>query len=534
VGAPLVILPAVDIHKNPRVVHLYFDDPLRVFSEERPAPNIALEFHYLGKHRPIQQDRVAANTLVQREYDLRPRPPILLNEPVKRRCPDKRLVSEHNKSCLDLRTQRAEPGPQRTRHPRFVFRIHHDPQRPRNLSRKLLPNRLRRCAQHNHQLIHAGRADMGHRLPQHCTLAQPQQLLRFTHACRLSGRQNHRSNSRITLASHIKPFQCTLGLMKAIQIQQTGGPDVLNYTDVPVPTPKAGEVLVKVAASGVNFIDIYYREGRYKTDLPFIVGQEGGGTVESVGPGVTGFAPGDRVAWCMILGSYADYAIVPVDQLVPVPAHLDLKLAAAVILQGMTAHYLVRSTFPLKSGDTALVHAAAGGTGLLLTQMASQIGARVIATVSTEEKAALARQAGATEIIFYTQADFESETKRLTGNRGVDVVYDSVGKTTFEKSLNTLRPRGMMVLFGGASGAVPPFDLIELSTKGSLYVTRPTLKHYTLTRDELLARAADVLKAVDSGKLKVRMEHTYPLRDARQAQLDLAGRKTTGKLLLIP
>jgi NADPH2:quinone reductase len=322
--------------------------------------------------------------------------------------------------------------------------------------------------------------------------------------------------------------------MKAIQIQQTGGPEVLNYSDVPVPTPKAGEVLVKVGASGVNFIDIYYREGRYKIDLPFVDGQEGAGTVESIGAGVTGFAPGDRVAWCMILGSYAEYAIVPADRLVPVPAHLGFKLAAAVILQGMTAHYLVHSTFPLKSGDTALIHAAAGGTGLLLTQMASQIGARVIATVSTEEKAALARAAGAADIIFYTQTDFESETKRLTGGRGVDVVYDSVGKTTFEKSLNTLRPRGMMVLFGGASGAVPPFDLIELSTKGSLYVTRPTLKHYTHTRDEFLTRSGDVLKAVDSGKLKVRMEHTYPLRDARQAHIDLAARKTTGKLLLIP
>jgi NADPH2:quinone reductase len=322
--------------------------------------------------------------------------------------------------------------------------------------------------------------------------------------------------------------------MKAIQIQQTGGPEVLNFTDVPVPTPKPGEVLVKVAASGVNFIDIYYREGRYKTDLPFIDGQEGAGTVESIGPGVTGFAPGEHVAWCMVLGSYAEYAIVPADRLVPVPAHLDLKLAAAVLLQGMTAHYLVQSTFPLKSGDIALIHAAAGGTGLLLTQIASQIGARVIATVSTEEKAALARAAGAHDIILYTQSDFESETKRLTEGRGVDVVYDSVGKTTFEKSLNVLRPRGMLVLFGGASGAVPPFDLIELSTKGSLYVTRPTLKHYILTRDELLARAEDVLKSVDSGKLRVRMEHTYPLSDARQAQLDLAGRKTTGKLLLIP
>ena len=322
--------------------------------------------------------------------------------------------------------------------------------------------------------------------------------------------------------------------MKAIQIQQTGGPEVLTYTDVPIPTPGPGEVLVKVHASGVNFIDIYYREGRYKTALPFIDGQEAAGIVQATGPGVTGFAPGDPVAWCNILGTYAEYAAVPSDRLVPVPPHLDLKLAAAVILQGMTAHYLSHSTFPLKAGDTALIHAAAGGTGLLLTQMASQIGARVIATVSTEEKAALARAAGAHDIILYTHSDFEAETKRLTSGRGVDVVYDSVGKTTFEKSLNVLRPRGMMVLFGGSSGAVPPFDLIELSTKGSLFVTRPTLKHYVLTREDLLARAEDVLKAVDTGKLKVRAEHTYPLSEALQAQIDIAGRKTTGKLLLIP
>jgi len=322
--------------------------------------------------------------------------------------------------------------------------------------------------------------------------------------------------------------------MKAIQITQTGGPEVLTLTELPIPTPGPGEVLVKIAASGVNFIDIYYREGRYKSALPFIDGQEAAGTVDALGPDVTGFSPGDPVAWCNILGTYAEYAVVTADRVVPVPRHLDLKLAAAVILQGMTAHYLSHSTFPLKAGDTALIHAAAGGTGLLLTQMASQIGARVIATVSTEEKAALARQAGAHDIILYTQSDFEAETKRLTGGRGVDVVYDSVGKTTFEKSLNVLRPRGMMVLFGGSSGAVPPFDLIELSTKGSLFVTRPTLKHYILTRDALLARAKDVLDAVEAGKLKVRMEHVYPLSQAAQAQLDIAGRKTTGKLLLIP
>jgi NADPH2:quinone reductase len=322
--------------------------------------------------------------------------------------------------------------------------------------------------------------------------------------------------------------------MKAIQIQQTGGPEVLTLADIPVPTLKAGEALVKVRASGINFIDVYYREGRYKTELPFIDGQEGAGIVEAVGEGVSEFKPGDAVVWCHVLGSYAEYAAVPLAMLVHVPQNLDLKLAAAVMLQGMTAHYLAHSTFPLKSGDTALVHAAAGGTGLLLTQMASQAGARVIATVSTEEKANLAREAGAAEVILYTQADFEAETKKLTDGRGVDVVYDSVGRTTFDKSLNVLRPRGMMVLYGGSSGPVPPFDLIGLSTRGSLFVTRPTLKHYTLTRDELLARAGAVLAAVEAGNLKVRMEHTYPLSEARQAHLDLEGRKTTGKLLLIP
>jgi NADPH:quinone reductase len=322
--------------------------------------------------------------------------------------------------------------------------------------------------------------------------------------------------------------------MKAIQIQQTGGPEVLNLVDLTVPTPGPGEVLVKIHASGINFIDIYYREGRYKTELPFIDGQEGAGIVEAVGGGVTDFKPGDPVAWCHIMGSYAEYSVVPAAMLIHVPPHLDLKLAAAVILQGMTAHYLAHSTFPLKSEDTALVHAAAGGVGLLLTQIATQAGTRVIGTVSTEEKAKLAREAGAAEVILYTQVDFEAETKKLTDGRGVYVVYDSVGKTTFDKSLNVLRPRGMMVLYGGSSGPVPPFDLIGLSTKGSLFITRPTLKHYTLTRDELLTRAGAVLDAVAAGTLKVRMEHTYPLSEARQAHIELESRKTTGKLLLIP
>lgn len=320
--------------------------------------------------------------------------------------------------------------------------------------------------------------------------------------------------------------------MKAIQIRQTGGPEVLTLVDLPVPKPGAGEALVKVRASGVNFIDVYYREGRYKTDLPFIDGQEGAGVVEQVGSGVTDVKLGDAVAWCNVLGSYAEYAVVAADRLIKVPAGIDLKLAAAVLLQGMTAHYLSHSTFPLKSGDTALVHAAAGGVGLLLTQMAAHAGTRVLATVSTAEKEKLARDAGAADVIRYTEADFENETKRLTGGRGVDVVYDSVGRTTFEKSLNCLRPRGLLALYGGSSGAVPPFDLIELSKRGSLFITRPTLKDYTSTREELLSRANDVLRSVQAGKLKVRMKHIYPLAEVQQAHRDLEGRKTTGKLLL--
>jgi NADPH:quinone reductase len=322
--------------------------------------------------------------------------------------------------------------------------------------------------------------------------------------------------------------------MKAIQVRETGGPEVLKLEDVAQPHPGPGEVLVRVHASGVNFIDVYFREGRYKAELPFIDGQEGAGLVETVGSGVTGFATGDAVAWCGTLGSYAEYAVVPAAKLVHVPAGLDLKLAAAVMLQGMTAHYLSHSTYPLKKGETALVHAAAGGVGLLLTQMAAQIGARVIATVSTEEKASLAQAAGAAEVILYTKSDFEVETKRMTSGQGVDVVYDSVGKTTFDKSLNCLRPRGLLALFGGSSGAVPPFDLIQLSAKGSLFITRPSLHHYLRDRAELEWRAGEVLGAAQVGKLHVRMEHTYALADAAQAHRELESRKTTGKLLLIP
>jgi len=308
----------------------------------------------------------------------------------------------------------------------------------------------------------------------------------------------------------------------------------LTAADLPVPVPSSGQVLIKIAATGVNFIEIYFREGRYKAPLPLIPGSEAAGTVEAIGDGVTGFAVGDRVASTSVMGSYAEYALVPASQLVHIPAELDLKLAAAVILQGMTAHYLSHSTYPLKAGDTALIHAAAGGTGQLLVQMAHARGARVLATVSTEAKAELAREAGADEVILYTEADFEAETKRHTDGRGVDVVYDSVGKTTFEKSLNCLRPRGMMVLFGGSSGAVPPFDLIQLSTRGSLFVTRPTLKDYIATRADLEWRADDVFKGVATGRLKVRSEHQYPLAEAAQAQIDIAARSTTGKLLLLP
>ena len=280
--------------------------------------------------------------------------------------------------------------------------------------------------------------------------------------------------------------------MKAIQVKRTGGPEVLELADLAVPEAKGNEAVVKIAASGVNFIDVYYREGRYKAVLPFVPGQEGAGQITSVGPDVKQLKVGDRVAYTAIMGSYAEYATVPEDRLVKIPRGVNYQQAAAAMLQGMTAHYLSHDTYPLKKSETALVHAAAGGVGLLLVQMAKNIGARVIGTVSTEEKAKLAREAGADEIILYTQSDFEIETRKLTDGHGVDVVYDSVGKTTFEKGLNVLRPRGCMVLFGGSSGAVPPFDLIQLSQKGSLYVTRPTLAHYIATREDLERRSSDV------------------------------------------
>jgi NADPH2:quinone reductase len=322
--------------------------------------------------------------------------------------------------------------------------------------------------------------------------------------------------------------------MKAIQVKLPGGPDVLELVDLPIPQPKSNEAVVKSAASGVNFIDVYLREGRYKAPLPFVAGQEGAGTVTAIGSDVKLVKPGDRVAWSGILGSYAEYVAAPVEGLVPVPQNVADQSAAAAMLQGMTAHYLCYDTYALKPGETALIHAAAGGVGLLLVQMAHNLGARVIGTVSTEEKAKLARQAGADEVILYTQADFEAETKRLTGGKGVDVVYDGVGKATFEKSLNVLRPRGMLVLYGASSGPVPPVDPMTLSQKGSLYMARTNLAHFTATRDELLLRSGAVFRMIGEGKLKLRIAHLYKLEEAQQAHRDLEGRKTTGKLLLIP
>jgi NADPH2:quinone reductase len=322
--------------------------------------------------------------------------------------------------------------------------------------------------------------------------------------------------------------------MKAIQVKQTGGPEALIVADLPIPEPKPNEAVVKLSAAGVNFIDVYFREGRYKTALPFVPGQEGAGVVTAVGSEVKSIQSGDRVAWSGQLGAYAEYAAIPADRLVSIPAGVSDQQAASAMLQGMTAHYLSHDTYPLKRGETALVHAAAGGVGLLLVQMAHNIGARVIATVSTDAKAKLAREAGAHDIILYTQQDFEAETRRLTDGKGVDVVYDSVGKTTFEKGLNILRSRGMMVLFGGSSGAVPLFDPIVLSQKGSLYLTRPTLANYTASREELVDRSAAVFAMIAGGKLKLRIEHTYSLAEAQKAHRDLEGRKTTGKLLLIP
>jgi NADPH:quinone reductase len=324
--------------------------------------------------------------------------------------------------------------------------------------------------------------------------------------------------------------------MKAIQIAQTGGPEVLTLRELPTPIPGSGQALIQIEACGVNFIDTYLREGRYPAQLPFIPGQEAAGVVVALGPD-TASSPvkvGDRVAYAHILGAYAQFAVAPVSRLIAVPDGITSEQAAAALLQGMTAHYLSHSTYAIQRGDSILIHAGAGGVGLLLIQMAKRLGARIFTTVSTEEKAALAREAGADETILYTREDFTKRVRELTNGEGIPVVYDSVGKTTFDGSLACLRPRGLMALYGGSSGAVPPFDLIKLSTMGSLYVTRPTLKDYTLTRAELEQRAGDVLRWIGDGSLKLRLEHTYPLADAAQAHRDLEGRKTTGKVLLIP
>jgi NADPH:quinone reductase len=322
--------------------------------------------------------------------------------------------------------------------------------------------------------------------------------------------------------------------MKAIRVLETGGPEKLVYEEVPVPSPGPGEALVKIQAIGLNFIDIYFRTGLYKSPLPFIPGQEAAGTVEKIGEGVENVQQGDRVVYAGTMGAYAEYAVVNASRLVPLPENVSFEISAAVMLQGMTAHYLTHSTFPLRKGEIVLVHAAAGGVGLLLTQIAKSIGVTVIGTVSTEDKAALAKEAGADHVILYKRENFEEEVKRITSGAGVHVVYDSVGRTTFDKSLSCLRRRGMMVLFGQSSGPVPPFELTTLNPRGSLYVTRPGLPHYTATREELLWRAGDVLGWVAENQLRVRVDRIYPLKEAARAQQALEMRETAGKVILKP
>jgi NADPH2:quinone reductase len=323
--------------------------------------------------------------------------------------------------------------------------------------------------------------------------------------------------------------------VRAVVVEQTGGPEALIVKEVDAPTPGPGEILVDVAASGVNFIDTYQREGLYPKPLPFVVGSEGAGTVAQVGADVEGVSVGDVVAWAMVDGGgYAEQVVVPAARVVPVPDGVDPEVAAALMLQGMTAHYLCESTYPVVAGETALVHAAAGGLGLLLTQMLARKGVRVIGTTSTEEKAALARGAGAAEVVLYTEVDLVEEVRRLTDGRGVDVVYDGVGRTTFDASLDCLRRRGMMVLLGASSGPVPPFDPQVLNQKGSLFLTRPTLAHYVASREELLERGGAVLAQVAAGDLDVRIGGRYSLDDAARAHEDLEGRRTTGKLLVVP
>ena len=326
--------------------------------------------------------------------------------------------------------------------------------------------------------------------------------------------------------------------MKAVRVHKYGGPEVLTQEDIPVPEPKAGEARVKIEAAGVNFIDIYQRTGLYPLQTPFTLGMEGAGTVDAVGEGVGEVKPGDRVAYAMTLGSYAgsyaEYAVVPAWKLAPLPANIDTQSGAALMLQGMTAHYLAHSTYPLKRGESALVHAAAGGVGLLLIQIAKQRGATVVGTVSTEAKARLAKDAGADHVILYTETDFADEVKKITGGWGVHVVYDSVGQSTFEKSLDCLRPRGYLVLFGQSSGPVPPFDAGKLAARGSLFLTRPTLIHYTSDRAELLERAGDLFSWTVARKLKLRIEKTLALAKAAEAHRQLEGRRTAGKIILLP
>ena len=322
--------------------------------------------------------------------------------------------------------------------------------------------------------------------------------------------------------------------MKAIRVSHTGGPEVMELAEVSVPQAGPGEAVVKVHVAGVNSIDAQFRDGRLRTLLPFIPGQEGAGSVIAVGPNAKLVRVGDRVAWSGTLGSYAEYVGAPEDHLVPVPASITDEQAAAVMMHGLTAHYLVNDAHKLKAGETALVHAAAGGVGLLLVQMAHAIGARVVGTASSEDKAQLAREAGADEVIVFTKQDFEAEVKRLTGGKGVDVVYDGVGKATFEKNLNVMRLRGMLVLYGMSSGPVPPVDPAKLSEKGSLYMARTTLAHFTATREELLARTSALFGMISEGKLKLLIAKTYPLAEAPQAHRDMEARQIAGKLLLIP
>lgn len=322
--------------------------------------------------------------------------------------------------------------------------------------------------------------------------------------------------------------------MKAIRMHATGGTEVLRVEDMPVPAPGPGQVVIRVEAAGVNFADVYQRKGLYPAPLPFTLGREAAGVVERVGEGVTACRAGDRVVSENVAGGYAEYAVAAAERVVPIPDHVGSKVAAALILQGITAHYLATSTYPIRSGDTCLIHAAAGGVGLLLCQIARRLGARVIGTVSTEEKARLAREAGAHEVILYNDEDFQAATKRITGGAGVQVVYDSVGRTTFLKGLDCLVPRGMMVLYGQSSGPVAPLDPQLLNQKGSLFLTRPTINHYLLTRAELVRRSEDLFAWVADGSLSVRIGREFPLDRAADAQEELEGRRTTGKVLLIP